>query len=165
VLISALRCVVDTSLLIDLYVGEVLSAAFCLPFTLAAPDVIVEELVEPDGRALVARGLSPIELSGAEVERVFHICARFRNVSVNDLFALVAAESRGATLLTSDRHLRTAAEALGIQVHGTLWLLEEMVGHRLVSAFAAAEAVERMLKRGRRLPRRECLRLLTDWRK
>lgn len=30
-LVSPLRCVVDTSLLIDLYVGEVLSAAFGMP--------------------------------------------------------------------------------------------------------------------------------------
>jgi hypothetical protein len=92
-----------TSLLIDLYVGEVLSAAFGLSLVLSAPDVIIRELLEPDGRALVACGLSPIELSGVEVGRGFNLRGRFLRISVNDLFAVVAAKTRAATLLTNDR--------------------------------------------------------------
>jgi predicted nucleic acid-binding protein len=160
---SQLRCIVDTSVLIDLYAGEVLYAVFHLPLTLSAPDVIIAELLEPDGKMLVERGLLPIELSGADVQRAYDLTGTFRRVSVNDLFALVAAETHMATLLTGDKHLRTAAERLGISVHGVLWLLDEMLHSRVLTHTQARWALERMLQRGRRLPRDECERRLMGW--
>ena len=62
----------------------------------------------------------------------------------------------GASLLTGDRHLRAAAEQEGVPVHGTLWLLDEMVRLAVVSPRLAAQALERMLERGSRLPLDEC---------
>ena len=50
-------CIVDANILIDLYVGGLLPEPFRLPFKLAAPDVIVGELDEPDGKTLVEPGV------------------------------------------------------------------------------------------------------------
>ncbi len=44
------RCVVDTGLLIDLYIGKIMVDFFKLPFDFVAPDVIVSELHEPNGK-------------------------------------------------------------------------------------------------------------------
>jgi predicted nucleic acid-binding protein len=155
--------VVDTGVLIDLHAGGLLKAVFQLPLFLLAPDVLVAELQQPDGNLLLDYGLARIELSGAEVQEVYRLVALYQGPSVNDLFALALAKTLGASLLTGDRHLRAAAEQEGVPVHGTLCLLDEMVRLAVVPPRLAAQALERMLEHGSRLPLNECQERLERW--
>jgi len=82
---------------------------------------------------------------------------------VNDLLALVLARALEATLLTGDRHLRRVAAQEGVDVHGTLWVLDEMVRLEVITPPQATQALERMLAQARRLPRAECQRRLRQW--
>ena len=157
-------CVVDTGVLIDLHVGRLLRPVFQLPLFLMAPDVLIAELQKPDGDLLVDYGLTRIELSGDEVQEVYRLATLYRGPSVNDLFALVAAKTMGALLLTGDRHLREAAEREGVPVHGILWLLDEIVRLALIPPLVAAQALERMLESGSRLPWDECQARFRRWR-
>jgi hypothetical protein len=63
-------CVVDSSVLIDLHVGELLRSVFRLPLFLMASDVLIAELQEPGGDLLVDYGLTRVELSGGDVQKV-----------------------------------------------------------------------------------------------
>ena len=155
--------IVDTNILIDLHVGGLLQELFRLPLRLAAPDVIIAELLEPDGDTLVEHGLESMELAGDRVLEVASLLARHRSVSTNDLFALILARTNKATLLTGDRHLSEAADQEGVVVHGILWVLDEMVRLKVVAPIQAAQALERMLKQGSRLPRAECQKRLREW--
>ncbi|MBC7252168.1 MAG: DUF3368 domain-containing protein [Anaerolineae bacterium] len=156
-------CVVDANILIDLHAGGLLREVFLLPFRLVAPDVIIAELYDPDGDMLLAYGLESETLSGAQVLEVASLLARYRYVSANDLFALVLARALKAPLLTGDRHLRQVAEQEGILVHGTLWVLDEMVRLRVIAPPQAARALEQMLVQGSRLPQAECQARLRRW--
>ena len=153
----------DTSLLIDLHVGGVLPELFRLPYTFVAPDVIVEELLEPEGHMLLDLGLQQRELVGEQVAEVVTLRSTYRRPSVNDLFALVLARHLRATLLTGDRHLREAAEKEQVEVHGSLWVLDEMVRHEIVPAERAADALRHMLRSGSRLPSDEAQRRIEQW--
>ena len=157
-------CVVDASVLIDLHVGRLLRIVFQLPLFLMAPDVLIAELHEPDGDLLLDYGLARIELSSDDVREVSRLAVQYRGPSVNDLFALAAAKTMGASLLTGDRHLREVAEQEGIPVHGTLWLLDEMLRLAVIPPLVAAQALERMLEKGSRLPWDECQERLRQWR-
>jgi rRNA-processing protein FCF1 len=156
--------VVDTNVLIDFYRGEVLEALLALPFTFLVPDVIVAELEVPDGRQLLARGLQSASLTGEQVAVVMDLASLYRAPSINDLFALVLARTRAAMLLTGDSALRELAESEGITVHGTLWLLDELVRLAILNPEQAAEGLARMLARGSRLPERECRLRIERWR-
>ena len=162
--VSPQVCVVDTNVLIDLYTGGVSRAVFQLPILLLAPDVLIAELQEPDGKLLLSYGLSGCELSSDEVQKVFRLATQYRRVSVNDLFALELARTLGTVLLTGDKHLRRVADQEGVPVRGTLWLLDEMVRLAVIPPRLAAQALEHMLNRGRRLPSKECERRLRQWR-
>ena len=162
--VSPRTCVVDTNVLIDLYAGGILRSLFQLPMQRQVPDVLVAELQEPDGKLLLSYGLLSCELSSDEVEKVYHLATHHRQVSVNDLFALVLARTLGATLLTGDRHLRRVADQEGASVRGTLWLLDEMVHLSALPPRLAAQVLEHMLSRGSRLPQEECERRLRRWR-
>ena len=49
-----------------------------------------------------------------------------RALSAADAAAFVLAKSRGWILLTGDKPLRTFANANGVCVHGTLWVLDRL---------------------------------------
>ena len=155
--------IIDANILIDLYRGGILPEAFHLSVKLAAPDMVIVELKEPDDQLLIRYGLQSVTLSGAQLQEVIELRTRYRGVSANDLSALVLARALQTTLLTGDRHLRQAANREGVIVHGTLWLLDEMVHQRAVTPLRAAEALKQMLKRGRRLPQEECSARLRKW--
>ena len=82
-----------------------------------------------------------------------------------DLAAFLLAKLLDAPLLTGDRHLNELANASGLSVHGALWLLDEMVGLKVLAPGRAATALKRMLEQGARLPAEECSRRITIWSK
>ncbi len=157
------KCVVDTSLLIDMYIGRIMVEFFKLPYSFVAPDVIIAELQEPDGKTLMELGLQQGELTGSQILEVLQLRAQYQQPSVNDLFALVLARVFLATLLTGDGNLRKAAHQEGIPIHGTLWVLDEMVRLKIISQLQAAEALKLMCERGSRLPQDECDKRLKEW--
>lgn len=108
-------------------------------------------------------GLETGELYGAEVLEVVALRARYPGPGANDLFALVLAKVRDATLLTGNSHLTRAAESEGVPVHGTLWVLDRLVERQMISAQRATEALTRMLEADRRLPPAECQQRLRQW--
>jgi len=125
--------VTDTNIWIDLYAGGIIHEAFQLPLRFIAPNVVIAELRVPDGQALVSLGLQQEELAGDGVHLVIQLASRYPAPSRVDLFTLALAKARGAVLLTGDRHLRKAAEQEKLSVHGTLWILDELVRQRIVT--------------------------------
>jgi predicted nucleic acid-binding protein len=89
--------------------------------------------------------------------------SHYRALSVNDLFAFIAARDRDAILLTGDSSLRRLAENEGVMVHGTLWLLGELVRLSIVLPAKAICILERMLDTGSRFPDAECERRSNLW--
>lgn len=158
------RYIIDTNVLIDFYRGNLLEALFAFPFTFLAPDVIIAELEIPDGQQLLDWGLQSVSLTGEQVAAVLSLAAVHRGPSINDLFALILARAIAAPLLTGDRSLRKLAESEGIEVHGSLWLLNELLRFAIIAPMQAAEGLERMLAHGSRLPEDECRRRIQQWR-
>lgn len=51
----------------------------------------------------------------------------------------------------------------GLQVYGVLWLLDQLVTHRVTLPEDAALGLKAMLDRGARLPHAECQARLCNW--
>jgi len=165
---SPLAYAVDTSTMLDLHVGGILLDVAKLGLRLVAPDfVIAQELLDPPGSELAEAGiLKAEELTAVELQDASNLHREHsRSLSYNDCGCLVLAEGRGLVLLTSEHKLRAVAEARGIQVRGTLWLMDEMLRLQHLTRARAAEALERMLAGGRRLPADECQRRLRRWKR
>ena len=84
--------------------------------------------------------------------RVSQMATQYKRPSRNDLFALVLAAAEHCPLLTGDKDLKAAAQNEGIEVRGTLWLVNELISTRKISAHVARLAYQRMRTHGRRLP-------------
>lgn len=55
-------------------------------------------------------------------------------------------------MITGDGKLRKAADKEGIELKGTLWLVERLIEEEVISVETAATAYERMRHDSRRLP-------------
>jgi len=146
-----------------MYVGNIISEFFKLPYNFHAPDVIITELKAPDGQLMRQLGLQQGELTGRQVLEVLQLRSQYRRPSVNDLFALVYARSINATLLTNDGNLRRVALQEGVPTHGTLWILDEMLRLGTLAAIQAAQALQLMRRKGSRFPTHECEKRLAAW--
>ena len=158
-----LMCVVDTSIIIDLYRGRILAEFFKLPYIFVTADVILEELLVPEGKLLIEFGLRIDGLEGSYVLEVFQLRAIHRKPSVNDLFAFMLAKTLNATLLTNDGSLRKVTQQYGMPVHGILWILDEMVRLDILLKHNAADALHLICDSGSHLPQDECDRRFGIW--
>ena len=142
----------DANILIDLEEGGVLASLFELPFDFVTPYILFYEELEEHHGHLLDMGLGLGSLNGDEILEVEAAVAAYSGPSTNDCMALVLARREGCPLLTGDRALRTVAGIEGIVVMGTIWVVEKLLEHELVTLHVAEEAFRRMRESGRRLP-------------
>ena len=156
-------CVADTSVLIDVQYGELVEAVMRLQYTWYAPDLVLGEIEEADKARWLALGLEERTLSGKQIEELFDLAEHYRGASVEDLAALVLAKAEGMVLVAGDGHLRKAAPVEGVEVHGTLWLLDRLRGRNVITKRQAREALEAIRAKGSRQPPDEVEKRLRAW--
>ena len=156
----------DTSVIIDLERGDILETVFAMNAEFAVPDLLFERELSGDlGTRLVGLGLRVEELSPAEVEAATVLSRTDRSLSLADTFAFALAQARRWTLLTGDAGLRRAAEAHQLEVHGALWVFDQLEASRTCAAQVLDEALTRTTSHPRcRLPRTEVARRLARYR-
>jgi hypothetical protein len=139
----------DSSCLIDLRKGGLLTAALVLPFrfVIALPLVAAElhGFDDTDWTDLRKRGLEIIDLDPGQVGRALALKAAYPGLSAYDCLSLALVESLpGAMLLTGDQQLRKRAEALGVIVHGVLWIADEIEKAAAMAPADLADALARL---------------------
>lgn len=121
----------DSSCLIDLRKASLLEAFLDLPYEVLIPDALFEEeLVRftPAQKELLLRGgLKVVELPATSVLRARAVVGEYPQLSIHDAFAFALAEScEDCMLLTGDRGLRALAEINRLEVHGILWVIDQI---------------------------------------
>jgi hypothetical protein len=151
----------DSSCLIDLRKASLLDAFLELPYEILIPNTLFEDellkFTATQKRALIRAGLKVVDLDGEQVLRARQVILDSPLLSIHDGFAFTLAESHiGCILLTGDGSLRALAEACDIEVHGVLWIVDQLHSNGLNTA-KALHAALRLLSEDSavRLPRRE----------
>ena len=151
----------DSSCLIDLRKVSLLDAFLKLPYEILIPNTLFEEellkFTEAHKRALLRGGLKVIDLPGERVLRAQQVVRGAPQLSVHDGFAFALAEThKGCILLTGDGYLRELAELHKIEVHGFLWVVDELHQKQLSTASILCAALRLLgADPAVRLPRRE----------
>jgi len=156
-------CVTDTNVWIDLRVGNLLDNAFELEARWQIPDLVGRELGTERKELLVECGLEVRSLTGDEVEAVIQLNDTYSAPSRTDMATLIVARAENGILVTGDAALRDAAEAEGIEVHGTLWVVDALVDTGTVAPPEAARALQLMREADRRLPGDEVRQRVDEW--
>lgn len=157
----------DTSVIIDLERGELLESVFQLAVDFAVPDLLFHrELAGPLGDRLLTLGLRVEELSPGEVQGATVLRRADATLSLPDTFAFALAQGRQWTLLTGDAGLRRTAEAHALEVHGTLWVLDQLEAQGACSLQVLAAGLAKASGHPRcRLPKAEVTVRLNRYRR
>ena len=140
-----------------------LEAFLRLPYDILIPNTLFEDellkFTAERKRSLTDGGLQVVDVPGAGVLRARDVVRANPQLSTNDGFAFVVAESHdGCILVTGDKNLRALAEQHEIEVHGVLWIIDELHRHNTVKGSVLVTAL-RLFEQDDsvRLPRRELL--------
>jgi rRNA-processing protein FCF1 len=158
-----LRCIIDANVLIDLSQGGVLHSFFKLPMEIAAPTVVLDEMIKPDRVTLLGMGLGQSPPTAEQFLEAAQMSAADARLSLGDCAALVAARDEKVALLTGDQRLRKRAQDAGVEVHGVLWVLDEIEAAGLMAGPALAASLRKMLDGGARLPDADVEQRLKRW--
>lgn len=144
--------VTDANIFIDMAAGELLQSTFALAIELAVPDVLYLEELQANYSQLPGLGLRVLPMTADVIAEAETLRMRYPKPGQNDLFALALARALHCPLLTGDSDLRVAAQAEFTEVHGTLWLVAQMVEELGLRREIIEKAYNLMRKDGSRLP-------------
>ncbi len=144
----------DANILIDMEKGGITRQMFQLDAVFAVPNTLYAEELEAEHPHLLELGLRMLELTAETVAYAETLITRHARTgaSINDLLALALARQEQTTLLTGDGKLRIVAAEENITVHGTLWLMEQLMESGILTVQQAATAYEQMKAARSRLP-------------
>ena len=152
----------DSSCLIDLRKASLLDIFLRLPwYEFLIPNTLFEDellkFTTAQKNALVRGGLKVMDLPGERVLRAQQVMRRIPKISVNDGFAFALAEGHpGSILLSGDGELRRLAAEHEMEVHGVLWVIDELHRCRLTTVADLRSALTLFSADATvRLPRRE----------
>ena len=152
----------DTNIFIDLHSVGLLEEMCRLPYEIHTVDFVVAEIADADQRRifdeLVARG--EISVDGFTADEVIEIVEEHSSVSGNlsipDCSVCYFARKHNVPMLTGDRRLRRYAEEQSIEVHGILFIFDELVKHDIISTSMAADRLEELFRSEERRVGKEC---------
>ncbi|WMJ74381.1 hypothetical protein RCC89_14580 [Cytophagaceae bacterium ABcell3] len=155
--------VTDANIFIDLIRIDCLHYLFELKIELHTTTEVLNELhsyQEEEVRKYHAKELLIIA-HGAALEKSLS-----RNISKKlaeaDKSVIYYAKHLGAGILTGDYNLKKFIEK-EIEVHGILWVVDQFVEQKLISENHAHLSLSSLMKLNKRLPKKECEKLLKKW--
>lgn len=159
----------DTNIFIDLHSVGLLEEMCRLPYEIHTVDFVVAEIADADQRRifdeLVAQG--GIFIDGFTADEVIEIVEEHSSVSGNlsipDCSVCYFARKHNVPMLTGDRRLRRYAEEQSIEVHGILFIFDELVRHDIISTSMAADRLEELFVINARLPKAEIRERINRW--
>ena len=139
----------DTNVWIDFSEIKRVDLPFQLPYKYFISEfTLEEEVLRPATlkKTLLALGLKVTTLTIEEFIGVEQFMLRFKKLSLHDAMALSIAKERNWVLLTGDKNLFKAADVVGAEWHGTLWVLDELLAHQKINPQVYHSAMKDLLK-------------------
>lgn len=153
----------DANVLIDMEIGRLTPDIFQLPCEIAVPDILFELELKERHRHLLDAGLKVKSLAAASIKKTEFLIKQYPRPSMMDHSALALALQEKCPLLTGDKDLRVAAKKEGVQVHGTLWVVEQLLNQKIIQQSQAQGSFKAMKLKGSRLPWTDVDKLLNEW--
>lgn len=161
----------DTIVFIDLHYVSLLDAFFPLPWEVHTPDFVIDEIKNSDQRTAIMEfantDMLTIDTQSAEdfmqLASLVNSQNGVSNLSVTDCAVWMLAEKLQCPLLTGDAKLRSKAHACSIEVHGVLYVFDQLVDYEIIKPEMAAQRLKRLFNKNQRLPETEIQKRVEKW--
>ncbi len=159
----------DTNIFIDLLSVDLLDAFLELPIEVQTTDFVLMELNHEQLSIIESKiELNIIKVNSAdenELEEITHLQRSKPNLSIEDFSVFYFAKKNDAVILTGDKAFRTFVEKKKMDVKGVLWVFDEIEKNAMIKSRELAESLEKLTRINPRLPKEECKKRITSWRK
>ncbi len=162
----------DANILIDLVDLRILPYFFQLEFEFHTTAIILDELFEEQKEALfpyIKTGNLIVDyISDEDLTEILKIRATKPNLSEQDCSAFYQAQRYKAALITSENTLRKFAQSNNLEVHGHLWIFDNLVNNEILPGITAVKKLEELcnvVNPQLGLPGNECQRRIKLWSK
>ncbi|MCC8948211.1 type II toxin-antitoxin system VapC family toxin [Bradyrhizobium sp. Arg62] len=99
-----------------------------------------------DWERFTGAGLKQVDLDPGQVGRAIAHRSQHTKLTAEDCFSLVLVEDlKNSILLTGDAELRNIATSKGCEVHGVIWVADEVHGGGLMNNLKLAKCLEAWL--------------------
>lgn len=139
----------DTNIWIDFSAIDCLELPFKLGYIyLMNQDAIDDELLTPPGLGdrLLSLGLVGAELTEEEFYLAVEYSSKHARLSKYDCAALAIAKIRRIVLMTGDGHLRKVATREGVEVMGTIGVLDQLIDNGLIDNSLCLSCLRKLKK-------------------
>lgn len=160
--------VTDVSVFFDLYKIEALPEFFALDLDVCTTDFVYKEILQTEQKETFelferSNKLTILTFTAEEEVEVSQFKTKWQNRSLNDKTILWKSLQLKSILLTCDGKLKKEAEYHQIEVHGSIWLVEQMVEHFIVGKPKGILLLERLKQSNFRLPMDVIDKLIKKW--
>lgn len=159
----------DTNIFIDLVKLNLLGDLFALPWDVRTTDFVISELTDSEQKAAVTAFIkrNKLIIGKLKADEVSEVVQRSREtggkISIADFSVCFYAKKNGYALLTGDKNLRKVATNESIEVHGILFLFDELVSHSILPPKLASEILRNLKGINTRLPIEEVDSRIKQW--
>lgn len=158
----------DTNIWLDFNAISRTDLPFRLPCTyIMYKEALRKEIISPPEllEGLIKRGLIGVGLTIEEFLYADELSKKYVKLTGYDRTALAVAKLRKIPLLTGDNPLRKAAEKEGVEVFGTIGLLDRLYAGDYINKIEYQFCLESLLEhKERRLPAEELLKRINSLR-
>jgi predicted nucleic acid-binding protein len=160
--------ITDVSVLFDLFNVGVLTEFFGLDIEIYTTDFIYNEILRSDEKnefeLFVRSGqLKIIAVEEDEQEIISNMVLTYTNRSIADKTALYKALQMDCILLTCDDKLKKEAIKQKLEVHGSIWIIDQLVENDKINTIRAIEVIESLKVKNAWLPVDELDRRLNTY--
>ena len=157
--------VTDFSVFFDIIKIQALPEFFDLDIEVCTTDFVQKEILESEQRKQIEhfirlKKLTVFEMSAEEIDEVIQFKTNRVFRTLIDKTVLWKAKQLGCPLLTGDAKLRNEATEQGVKVHGSLWVVMQLVKHEIVDKKKGIDYLEKLRIINDRLPVEEIEKLI-----
>ena len=131
--------IIDTNVLFDIIKIGALPEFFSLDFEICTTVFVIAEIKPSPQKEMVetfirAKKLTVFEFSSDEIEEVGSFNTGLDLRRFTDKSLIWKSLQLNCPLITGDKKMREIAENMGLEVHGSIWVMDELISSDLISS-------------------------------
>ena len=123
-----------------------------------------DEYVKPVSECIEQENMFLYNLTAADQTALEKLMEKHPSrLSEPDCSCLYLAKEMKATILTCEKLLTNVAKNLNLDVHGSLWILDQLLAATMITEKIAHNKLKNLMSINPRLPAKECQKRLKRW--
>jgi len=152
--------ITDTNVLFDIIKIEGLPEFFSMDYEICTTVFVIQEILPLPQREVLetfirAKKLTIFGFSAEEIEEVSNFNTGRNLKRFTDKSVIWKSLQIKCPMLTGDKKMKEVAESLGLEVHGSIWIIDELIANKLITRVKAISLLKQLLLTNSRLPKEE----------